>query len=1662
MPSCAELADPTNPSTAVNRGTFPSGLGTPLGITSDDGSLWILDDSGAELWELADPTNPSTAVNRGGFPSGLTNPQGITSHDADPADPSVELTIARDQTTVVEGTDATWTITADTAPSSDLTVNAAVTESGSYIDGTAPTIVTLSSGDTTATLTVPTLDDSADEPNGSITATLETGTGYTLGSATAATINVTDNDDPDLIPSFGSSTVPNQSYTQNTAITALQLDAATGGDGTLVYSISGEPAGVTLNTSRQLVGTPTATGTTTVTYTVTDDDGDSDTLTFTITVNEPDLMPSLPSIADQTATVGEEYSQTLPIATGGDAPLSYSVSGEPPGFTFNTNTNVLSGTPTAAGTSTVTLTVEDDDGDTDTSEFDIVVSAAAVVVTIDSVSDQTGEVVRALITVGHDQNWYSRKDSDNLGSVSNDSDIEIDASNDVTRFRRHGTTNEFRLFVSGGDAGAVFGAGTPGESARIDIATPYGDINTSGPDIASGDRVSFTLTQTQYDILSQVVVDDQVNVVVSGFVTTAVTPEITIAAGTTPITEGTDATWTITASITPVSDLTVNIDVSETGDTISGTAPTTVTLSSGDTSATLTVPTEDDSVDETDSVITATLETGTGYVLGSTTTADVTVEDDDDPADLMPSFSDNVFTQNYTQNVAISTLQLPAATGGDGTLAYSLPSRPPGINFNATTRQMTGTPTATGTTLMTYTVTDEDGDTDTLNFNIIISAPADLMPTLPSIADQTATVDEEFSLTFTGASGGDLPIAYSVSGNPSWLTLSGLTLSGTPTATGTNTVTVTVEDDDGDTDTATFDLVVSAASEPTAGNSQTFPVGSPDTLNTTEMLWDSLELLIDSVLVVGGAEAYFSYLRVRNSGGYLTVALRTAPDLTTGSTGAGPNLTPEWESYAVAITISAGGFSLTIGGPETGTLTDDTEEPYSYIFLNTGQTSADGIAFIADFNALTQAQRDATTVTLADGATTTPDLIPDFGSEDIADQTYTQNVAITALQLPAATGGDGTLAYSISGEPAGVTLNASRQLVGTPTATGTTTVTYTVTDDDGDSDTIVFTVTVNAPVDLMPTLPAILDQTATVGTDFSLTFTAATGGDLPVAYTVSGNPSWLTLSNRTLSGTPDATGTHTVTVTVEDDDGDTDTSTFDIVVSAAAIVITIDSIADQTGEVVRALITVGHVDNWYSRRGSDNLGSVSNDSDIEIDASNDVTRFRRHTTPAEFRLFVSGGNADAVFGTGNPGENAQVDIATPYGDVVITVPDSFATDRVSFTITAAQVVILSQVVVDDLVNVVVSGFATTAVTPEITIVADTTPVTEGTDATWTITASEAPGADLVVNVDVSETGDAIDGTAPTTVTISDGNTEATLTIPTDADSVDEIDSVITAIIETGTGYTVGTNNIADVTVEDDDLPPDLMPALPAIADQAATVGIAFSLTVTAATGGDTPLAYTASGAPSWLSLSNRTLSGTPDATGTHTITVTVTDSDGDTDTATFDLVVSSAAVPQLTIAADQASVVEGTNVTFTVTSSIAPSANLNIHIVVTEAGDVIDVTPPASVTILSGQTTATLTVTTEDDAVDEVNGSVTATIQTGTGYTVGSASAATTAVTDNDDPVVVTPELTIARDLSTVVEGTDATWTITADTAPSADLTVNVDVTQSGSISTAHHHRPSR
>ena len=101
-----------------------------------------------------------------------------------------------------------------------------------------------------------------------------------------------------------------------------------------------------------------------------------------------------------------------------------------------------------------------------------------------------------------------------------------------------------------------------------------------------------------------------------------------------------------------------------------------------------------------------------------------------DNGDAQPRFpaGSGPGNQTYTVSTAMPTLTLPAASGGDGTLTYSLSPDVPGLRFNATSRQLTGTPSTASAYEMTYTVRNADGDTDTLAFTITVEDGDDPPP----------------------------------------------------------------------------------------------------------------------------------------------------------------------------------------------------------------------------------------------------------------------------------------------------------------------------------------------------------------------------------------------------------------------------------------------------------------------------------------------------------------------------------------------------------------------------------------------------------------------------------------------------------------------------------------------------------------------------------------------------------------------------------------------------------------------------------------------------------------------------------------------------------------------------------------------------------------------
>ena len=105
-------------------------------------------------------------------------------------------------------------------------------------------------------------------------------------------------------------------------------------------------------------------------------------------------------------------------------------------------------------------------------------------------------------------------------------------------------------------------------------------------------------------------------------------PEVTVSAGTSPVTEGNAATFTVSLDSAPPGAL--SVAVSETGNVLSGTAPSTLAFASRERSKTLSLQTDDDDVDESDSTVKVTLATGAGYALGSRSSAEVLVTDNDE------------------------------------------------------------------------------------------------------------------------------------------------------------------------------------------------------------------------------------------------------------------------------------------------------------------------------------------------------------------------------------------------------------------------------------------------------------------------------------------------------------------------------------------------------------------------------------------------------------------------------------------------------------------------------------------------------------------------------------------------------------------------------------------------------------------------------------------------------------------------------------------------------------------------------------------------------------------------------------------------------------------------------------------------------------------------
>jgi len=282
----------------------------------------------------------------------------------------------------------------------------------------------------------------------------------------------------------------------------------------------------------------------------------------------------------------------------------------------------------------------------------------------------------------------------------------------------------------------------------------------------------------------------------------------------------------------------------------------------------------------------------------------------------------NPGNQSFTVDEAITPIAL-TATGGVApyTYAVSAGSLPAGISLNATTGQITGTPTtAAPATDVTVRATDKNGDPVFATFSITVASGASAL-TLTAPDDQSLTVGTAATPFSFAATGGTAPYTYSAA---FWALPSGLTLdpstgaiSGTPREAWTSTdVTVTATDAGGQTATATFSLSVAPgtidAATPTIDDTK--PVVG-DVLTATPGTWSPASATLAYQWLADGREiedATGASLNVTEDlvGAVLSVRVTgTKAGYTTASA-----TSPGTAAVVAAVTVTGPGTqSLTVG-----------------------------------------------------------------------------------------------------------------------------------------------------------------------------------------------------------------------------------------------------------------------------------------------------------------------------------------------------------------------------------------------------------------------------------------------------------------------------------------------------------------------------------------------------------------------------------------------------------------------------------------------------------------------------------------------------------------------------------------------------------------------------
>ena len=143
---------------------------------------------------------------------------------------------------------------------------------------------------------------------------------------------------------------------------------------------------------------------------------------------------------------------------------------------------------------------------------------------------------------------------------------------------------------------------------------------------------------------------------------------------------------------------------------------------------------------------------------------------------------------------------------------------------------------------------------------------------------------------------------------------------------------------------------------------------------------------------------------------------------------------------------------------------------------------------------------------------------------------------------------------------------------------------------------------------------------------------------------------------------------------------------------------------------------------------------------------------------------------------------------------------------------------------------------------------------------------------------------------------------------------------------------------------------------------------------------------------------------------------------------------------------------------FTVTASPAPTTNLHVKVAITTAGDYGAATGQQTVTIPTSGSVI-LTVNTTGDLTDEPNGSVTATLNTGNGYTISNTNWFSNRDHVTDDDPTRRSQKSASRPATMSPKAPPRSSPVTASPAPTTNLHVKVTITAAGDYGAATGQR---